>query len=876
MDTPLVNGTAYPYVDVHRKAYRLRILNASNDRMLNLQLYYAKSAASMWNADGTLNDANAGEVPMVAAAKTTGYPATWPTDGRDGGVPDPAARGPKLVEIGTDGGMLPAPVVLDSQPVDYNYNRRDITFGNVTSKTIMLGPAERADVIVDFSAVPAGSKLVLYNDAPAPNPALDPRNDYFTGGPDQTSTGGAPTTQPGYGPNTRTIMQFRVDSSAPAATYDVTNLQTKLPAAFKASQHEPIIPQTVYNPATTNQTATSNYVRIQDNSIAFTPYGGTSATTLALQPKAIQELFETSFGRMNATLGVELPNTNINTQTTIPMGYAEPVTEVFSPSDIGTPVGSLNDGTQLWKITHNGVDTHAIHFHLMDVQLVNRVGWDGAIKPPDPNELGWKDTLRMNPLEDVVIAIRPSTPTLPFKLGDSWRPIDPTLPTTATIATFDPKTGNAITVPNAVTNYGWEYVWHCHLLGHEENDMMRPIQYKVSPAMPTGLAAAPGPAPGSTAVLTWTNAATSNPLATNFSVQRATDAGFTAAVTQFDLTPQALTTTWTDSTAQPGTSYYYRIRAENAVAYSLWTPGVSVVTATATLAAPTGLSVTDTSTPAGTPPTPQVTLGWTPSASADGYTILRATDAGFTTGLTSIPITGGTTASYLDGAVTWGTTYYYEIQAVQTTGATPGPSPWTTPAVSVAVQNGPPDVPATFTAVAGPSAPSISVGLTWSSAARATGYTIRRSVDPAFPAASTTTMTTTGTSYSDSAVLATTTYYYQVQATNAVGVSGWSTKGTVTTGAIVIPAPANLSATPATAPVSITVAWASSAGANAYDVQRATDAGFTMNVSDTIVPGGTTWTDTAVTPGTTYYYRVNASSVQGGVSPWSNVVTVTA
>ena len=41
MDTPIVNGTAYPTVTVEPKAYRLRILNACNDRFLNLQLYQA-------------------------------------------------------------------------------------------------------------------------------------------------------------------------------------------------------------------------------------------------------------------------------------------------------------------------------------------------------------------------------------------------------------------------------------------------------------------------------------------------------------------------------------------------------------------------------------------------------------------------------------------------------------------------------------------------------------------------------------------------------------------------------------------------------------------------------------------------------------------
>ena len=51
-----------------------------------------------------------------------------------------------------------------------------------------------------------------------------------------------------------------------------------------------------------------------------------------MQPKAIQELFDTDYGRMNATLGVELPFTNITTQTTIPYGYIDPPTEIIEPS----------------------------------------------------------------------------------------------------------------------------------------------------------------------------------------------------------------------------------------------------------------------------------------------------------------------------------------------------------------------------------------------------------------------------------------------------------------------------------------------------------------------------------------------------------------
>ncbi len=125
------------------------------------------------------------------------------------------------------------------------------------------------------------------------------------------------------------------------------------------------------------------------------------------------------YGRMNATLGVELPFTNSKNQTTLPMGYAEPDSEFLKPSQVGTQIGTTRDGTAIWKITHNGVDTHTIHFHLMDVQLINRVGWDGAIRPPDDNEMGWKESVRMNPLEDAIVAMRPATPELPFKIGDS-------------------------------------------------------------------------------------------------------------------------------------------------------------------------------------------------------------------------------------------------------------------------------------------------------------------------------------------------------------------------------------------------------------------------------------------------------------------------
>ena len=224
MDTAMVNGTAYPYLVVQPKAYRLRILNASNDRFWNLSLYESKSNKCMWDpSTGTLLDADAGEVNMVPAVPNPAipFPEDWVTatdgpgikpdilDGRSMGLPDPRKLGPSWIQIGTEGGMLPAPVVLDPKPTGYQYNLRNIVVLNVTKHSLYLGPAERADVIVDFSQY-AGKTLILYNDAPAPVQAGDQRLDYYTGDLDQTATGGAPTTLPGYGPNTRTIMQIRV------------------------------------------------------------------------------------------------------------------------------------------------------------------------------------------------------------------------------------------------------------------------------------------------------------------------------------------------------------------------------------------------------------------------------------------------------------------------------------------------------------------------------------------------------------------------------------------------------------------------------------------------------------------------------------------
>ena len=126
------------------------------------------------------------------------------------------------------------------------------------------------------------------------------------------------------------------------------------------------------------------------------------------------------------------------------------------------------------------MDTHPVHFHLFDVQVLNRVGWDGFIYLPDPNELGWKDTVRISPLEDTIVALRPIAPQVPFAVPNSIRPLNPAMPLGSTDGIHEHRPGDRRSPStrrstNEMTNFGHEYVWHCHILSHEESDMMRPM-----------------------------------------------------------------------------------------------------------------------------------------------------------------------------------------------------------------------------------------------------------------------------------------------------------------------------------------------------------------------------------------------------------------
>jgi len=276
-----------------------------------------------------------------------------------------------FTQIGSDGGYLAAPVPLTS---------------------LTIAPGERADILVDFSGLPAGTKILLKNNAKAPFPKGAPPDIHLS-----------------------QIMQFTVTGTPTPPTPLPTPWPVNIPA--------------------------------------LTPNAPAKQLTLieVMGPLGPTEIL-------------------LDGQK-----WHAPATELFQ-------VGSTVD----WVVVNPTADTHPIHLHLVQFQLVSRQAFDvngymmawmaangmpplnqptinvplapylkGPVFPAPPNEMGWKDTIQMNPGEVTIIRVRyapqdapttgPGTPTP----GVNQYPFDPADP------------------------LGPGYVWHCHILEHEDNEMMR-------------------------------------------------------------------------------------------------------------------------------------------------------------------------------------------------------------------------------------------------------------------------------------------------------------------------------------------------------------------------------------------------------------------
>ena len=254
-------------------------------------------------------------------------------------------------QIGSDGGLLAGPVTLT---------------------TLLVGPAERADLVIDFSTL-ANQTITMRNTAAAPYP------------------GGGDVNDPGSNPDVAEIMQFRVLGA-------VTSPDTSTVPA-------------VLNPTLATRIPESDAVLTRNVILAELDHPVTGDPVMG------------QLGDLVAGVGT-------------PLLWSDPPTQ--------TPT---TDTTEIWNIWNLSPDAHPIHIHLTEFQILDRqnlvvdpvsgVGTPvlapGSVPvPPAPNEMGWKDTVRVD------------FATL-----------------TRVIAPFRTFSG--------------KYVWHCHIIEHEDNEMMRPM-----------------------------------------------------------------------------------------------------------------------------------------------------------------------------------------------------------------------------------------------------------------------------------------------------------------------------------------------------------------------------------------------------------------
>jgi spore coat protein A len=260
-------------------------------------------------------------------------------------------------QIGTEGGLLPgAPVVLDQ---------------------LLLAPAERADVIVDFSQFQPGDEIILLN-----------------GGPDDPF-GGLPL-DPGAEANPETtgqVMQFRVveltDNGNPG------EVPTSLPTIDRLESTVP------------DRTVTLN-----------------------------EEMYMPADVPVEALLG---------SNSSLHMDWGDEITERMAEGDV-----------EIWNMVNLTEDAHPIHLHLVSFQVVERIPLDVDAFRDAVNAVTGEGIPAPDPLEYVTEA-----PLDPESWETGWKDTVIAYPGVVTriIARFD-RAGL--------------YVWHCHILEHEDNEMMRP------------------------------------------------------------------------------------------------------------------------------------------------------------------------------------------------------------------------------------------------------------------------------------------------------------------------------------------------------------------------------------------------------------------
>ena len=323
----------------------------------------------------------------------------------------------------------------------------------------------------------------------------------------------------------------------------------------------------------------------------------------------------------------------------------------------------------------------------------------------------------------------------------------------------------------------------------------------------------------------------------------------------------AVNALWLDTSALNGTNYYYVVRSVNPLGSSTNSPPSSGAMPSAAIAAtapaaPAGLIIGSTAHQS-------VTLNWSAASGANFYTVYRSTlfnnGGGASNVLGTIVLNNAVTnTTYTDASPTDGSIYRYVVTATGAGGTSTNSAPAAAVPLPTTPNSAPPSVTAHFVS-------TTNITLTWTAVPGAVGYVSSRATSSGGPY--TYLQTITQTIYTDYGLNPATIYYYRVAAMNAAGISANNTDSVNSQQAY----PPSLTATATNAQVALI--WVAATGATSYTVKRGTSVG---GENVTVVTGypGTTYTNTGLANGTTYYYVVTATGA-GGASGNSPEVSAT-
>ena len=354
------------------------------------------------------------------------------------GQPDFTKPGPAWTVIGTEAGFLAKPAVVPQANMVSLVDGGGGRYVNPAAPggSLIVAGGERFDVVLDLNGK-GGKNYILYNNAPGPYPNGGPENDYPTAA--------------GIG-DTSVLMRFEVKADAKTIAKDTPwKLTPKTPLAANGnSQIDPPLAGPVANaPAS----------KLSWSAITTAPLPIPTRKGITVRQLTLNEAFDAN-NRLIQMLGTNVARVSGD--------FGRPY---FDPKDRSGSVATETPHrgtTEVWEIANLTGDTHPIHFHLVDVQILSRRPFDTAAyaatpvgtpavpvynagypaRGPEASELGWKETVKMHPGEVTTVIMQFNLPTVPFTIPVS------------------PRTG------------GHEYVWHCHILEHEEHDMMRTLVVK--------------------------------------------------------------------------------------------------------------------------------------------------------------------------------------------------------------------------------------------------------------------------------------------------------------------------------------------------------------------------------------------------------------